>query len=139
MELKTKNFGTIDFDTEKVITFPDGIPAFEDKKKYVLLSEPDTDFFYLQSTEDGDLSFVLLDVQNLMPDYDPLVDEEQIECLGELKSNLSIYNICVIKDTLETMTVNLMAPVVINNDTNKGKQVILENKDYSIKHTLITE
>ncbi|MFV0519280.1 MAG: flagellar assembly protein FliW [Lachnospirales bacterium] len=139
MELVTKNFGTISYDENKVIDFPEGIPAFEEMKKFVILGEPDTDFFYLQSTEDGNLSFVLLDVQKLMPNYDPMVKEEQIFCLGEIKNNISIYNVCVIKDTLENMTVNLMAPIVINNDTNKGKQVILENNEYSIKHSLITE
>ncbi|MFV0439881.1 MAG: flagellar assembly protein FliW [Lachnospirales bacterium] len=137
MKLETKNFGSIEFDEKQTINFPEGLPAFEKNKDYILIAEPETDFCYLQSIEDSNLTFVLIDLKTLKPDYDPMVVEEQLSCIGEIKENLSIYNICVIKDTIKNMTVNLMAPIVINNDSNKGKQVILENKDYKVKHNLI--
>ncbi len=138
MKLETKNFGTIEFENDAVITFESGLPAFEDKKQFVIIAEPDTDFYYLQCTEDGDLSLVLIDLGGIMPNYNPLVNEEQLQELGKIDNNLSIYNVCVIRDNIENMTINLMAPIVINNDTNKGKQVILENEEYSVKHTLIS-
>ncbi len=139
MKLETKNFGTIEFEKDAVITFESGLPAFEDKKDFVIIAEPDTDFYYLQCTEDGDLSLVLIDLGGIMPNYNPLVNEAQLQELGQIDNNLAIYNVCVIRDNVENMTINLMAPIVINNDTNKGKQVILENEEYSVKHTLITE
>ncbi len=139
MTIETKNFGTIEFNNDSVITFNSGLPAFENNKKFVIIAEPDTDFYYLQSVEDGELSLVLLDLCNLMPNYDPLVSEEQLSGLGSLGNNISIYNVCVIKGDIQNMTVNLMAPIIINNDTNLGHQVILENEEYSVKHTLITE
>ncbi len=139
MKIETKNFGMIEFEDNAVITFNNGLPAFEDNKKFVIIAEPDTDFYYLQSVEDSNLSLVLLDLSSFMPNYNPLVSEEQLADLGKIDNNLSIYNVCVIKGDIKNMTVNLMAPIVINNDTNYGRQVILENEEYSVKHSLITE
>jgi flagellar assembly factor FliW len=35
------------------------------------------------------------------------------------------------------MTVNLVAPIVLNLETRKGKQVILEDGAYTIKHRVL--
>ena len=37
-------------------------------------------------------------------------------------------------EKVEEMTVNLKAPIIINNTNNKAIQVICDNSDYEIKH-----
>ena len=32
------------------------------------------------------------------------------------------------------MSVNLKAPIIMNSDTRKGAQIVVENKDYVIKY-----
>jgi len=37
------------------------------------------------------------------------------------------------------MTANLKAPIIINAKNNKGKQAILDNDEYLIKHPILEE
>ncbi len=136
MELSTKNFGLINYDEDKIITFKSGLPGFKYNTKYILIDEEDSEFVFLQSIEDGDLTFILIDLTNFMEDYNPEVKEEQLQDLGKVGNNLAIYNVCSFKENVEDITVNLMAPVVINIENNTGCQVIAENSQYSIKHKL---
>jgi flagellar assembly factor FliW len=141
-QLKTKHFGEISYDPERIIVFPEGIPGFPDSKQYLLMSENEEEdsFYWLQSVDDGDVAFTLMDVYKVLPDYDPQVDQDQIMDLGEVEGTpLLIYNIVVIPEYVRHMRVNLRAPVVINLNTGLGKQVICENDEYSIRFMIFEE
>lgn len=145
MVIKTKNFGNIDIDEENIYTFDCGIPAFEDLKKFTIIQQEDNSgikplFCWLQSIEDPETSFVIMDVYDIIPDYNPLVYDSDLESIGEVKEdNLLIYNIVVIPQTVSKMSVNLKAPVVINLTTKKGKQMVVKNEDYSVKYYFYEE
>ncbi|MCL1882234.1 MAG: flagellar assembly protein FliW [Defluviitaleaceae bacterium] len=138
----TKHFGEISYDPANIINFPEGIPGFPESKQYILMSEnADEDmFFWLQSVDEGDVAFTLMDVYKVLPDYDPQVDEDEMASLGEISDTpLLIYNIVVIPDYVRHMRVNLRAPVVLNLNTGLGKQVICSNDDYSIRFMIFEE
>lgn len=145
MVIKTKNFGNIDINEENIYTFDCGIPAFEDLKRFTIIQQEDNSgikplFCWLQSIEDPETSFVIMDVYDIIPDYNPLVYDSDLESIGEVKEdNLLIYNIVVIPQTVSKMSVNLKAPVVINLTTKKGKQVVVKNEDYSVKYYFYEE
>ncbi len=147
MLFETKNFGEIEFDEDKVITFNEGLPGFDYCKRFLLINEEkdektekDEPFKWLQSVDDGDVAFVLMDVFAVMPDYDPLINSEEIEDLGEYKpEDLIVYNITVIPEEVEKLSVNLKAPVVINSATKLGKQVIANNEEYPIRYHIFEE
>ncbi len=135
MKIKTKNFKDIEVLEENIITFKNGIPGFSELKKFILIEDENNKIFtWLQSIEDGDISIALLDMKNIMTEYDPKIKKEMIEELGEIKNNLLVYNVVVIPENIEDIRVNLVAPIVINLSTNKGVQVIVENKEYKVKH-----
>ncbi len=135
MKLQTKNFGEIEVSENEIITFNNGMPGFEDKKRFTLISDSDNQSFcWLQSLDDVNLAFALLDVGSVMSEYNPQIDATQINDLGEINNNLLIYNVVVIPERAEEMSVNLVAPIVINKDSRTGKQVIVNNNDYGVKH-----
>lgn len=136
MKLATRHFGEIEYDPDMEIDFDEGMPGFFDMKKYVLVANEDDDpFCWLQSIDDPDLAFIMIRIYDLLPNYDPIVDVEEIESLGGVEgAELLIYNIVVIPDDIKQMRVNLKAPVVINPKAKKGKQVVLNNDDYSIRY-----
>lgn len=141
-KMNTKHFGEISYDPSKVIMFPEGIPGFPESTRYLLMSEdPDEELFYwLQSLDEGDVAFTLMDVYKVLPDYDPQVDEDEIFALGEISDTpLLIYNIVVIPDYVRQMRVNLRAPVVMNLNTGLGKQIICTNEDYPIRFMVFEE
>jgi len=141
-KLRTIHFGEIEYDPAKIIKFPHGIPGFPDDTNFLLMSENENEetFFWLQSIDNGEVAFTLMDVYKSLPDYDPQVDAEELKELGEMpEGSLVIYNIVVIPDYLRQMRVNLRAPVVINNVTGLGKQVICANDDYPIRYMIFEE
>ena len=141
-KLTTFHFGDIEYDPEKVISFPQGLPGFPDDKRFLLMSENEDEemFFWLQSVDNGDVAFTLMNVYNVLPNYDPQVDEEEMCELGEIVSApLEIYNIAVIPEDVKQMRVNLRAPVVINMEAGLGRQVVCTNDDYPIRYYIFEE
>ena len=144
MLIETENFGNIDIDENKIYTFENGLPGFERLKKFVIVEKDSSDsnsiFRWLQSTEDPKTAFVMMDVYKIIPDYNPLVYDDDLDSLGEISDDsLIIYNIVVIPKIVSKMSVNLKAPVVINLLTNKGMQMITKNEDYPIKYYFYEE
>ena len=141
-KLTTFHFGEIEYDEQKIINFPDGLPGFPDDKRFLFMSEEEDEdmFFWLQSVDNGDVAFTLMNVYGVLPHYDPLVDEEEMKELGDISDTpLEIYNIAVIPEDTKQMRVNLMAPVVINMETGLGRQVVCTNDDYPIRYFIFEE
>ncbi len=138
MKLKTRHFGEIDINENNIIRFENGLPGFPNDKDLIVVtddSDKDAPVCWLQSVNDGNTAFALLNVYSLMPNYNPKVEKEHVSSLGEIKDDsLVIYNIINIPEDMHKATVNLKAPVVINSKTKKGQQVILENDEYGIRH-----
>ena len=68
-------------------------------------------------------------------DYNPVVEDELLKGLGEItEENLVILVTMTVPGNIEEMSVNLKAPVIINADTRKGAQIIVENQDYEVKY-----
>ena len=141
-KLTTHHFGEIEYDEQKIINFPHGIPGFPNDKRFLFMSENEDEdmFFWLQSVDNGDVAFTLMNVYGVLPNYDPLVDEEEIKELGCIADKpLEIYNIAVIPEDAKQMRVNLMAPIVINMEEGLGRQVICTNDDYPVRYFIFEE
>lgn len=141
MIVKTKNFGEIEIDENNVFTFDCGIPGFEKLRGFtVIKNDNNSPFSWLQSLEEPEISFILMNVYDIFPDYNPLVYDDDLENLGAIEDNdLIIYNIVVIPPIITKMSVNLKAPIVLNFKTKKGKQIITKNEDYPIKYYFYDE
>ncbi len=143
MKLETKHFGTIEVDEGKIINFNEGLPGFPELRRFLLMTEPkqgegqssDGVFFWLQSVDEPNVAFVLLNMLKIMPEYNPLVERTDMENLGEYdEQTFNFYNIAVLPDDIKNMTVNLKAPVVINTEKRTGKQVVCTNDEYTVRH-----
>lgn len=137
MTIKTRFFGEIEIDENKVLTFNEGIPGFENLKKFLFMTDNDENspFCWLQSIEDLDIVFTLFDIYTLMEEYEPKISYEEItNDIGEFeKEDILIYVIANIPKDITKISVNLKAPVIINMKTNKAKQAISISEEYEIK------
>lgn len=139
MSVKTRNFGDIQIDEDKVIVFKEGIPGFEELHKFILIDSQDEVFHYLQSIENGDICFVIINPYDLKKDYAPIISEEYFSKLGGGPSEqFALYSIVCLKNPIQDSTVNLAGPLVINIENKLGIQVVTEEKMYSTRHKLIT-
>ena len=140
MFIQKKYFGEIQIDETKLIHFEQGIFGFEDQKEFAVLYEGETDdnpFCWLQSVKEAHVCLPLIDPLVWFPDYQPDLPDEEVRKLGELNPEIiSIYTVTVVPENLEQMTTNLRAPIVLNLETKKGAQIVIEEGDYPIRENL---
>lgn len=139
MLVKTRYFGEIDLDENKIIVFPNGILGFENSKSYTLLydneGEERPDISWLQSLDEPALAIPVISPFLLKEDYNPEVEDELLKPLGELnEDNMVVLVSVTVPSDITQMSANLKAPFVMNADTRKGCQIIVENSDYEIKY-----
>lgn len=138
MLFDTKCFGQVDIGEEKIITFEDGLMGFEDYKRYTILydisGEQRSTISWLQSCDEPSLALPIVDPNVIEPDYNPVVEGDILECLGTMNDeNTIVFVTLTVPSNLKAMTANLRAPIVINADTRKARQIILEDNTYPIK------
>lgn len=140
MEIETLRFGKIAIQEGKVITFPRGILGFAKNKQYILFPHSEgSPFFWLQSMEDGDLAFVVMNPQLVKSDYSIDIDEN---ILGELdvKEQSELEVVCIVtipRNDPKRMTINLLGPIIINTQSRCAVQVICDSQSYSHRHPVI--
>lgn len=141
MLVKSTRFGELEVVEDQIIDFPYGIPGFYDEKRFVFLDyRPDSPFYFLQSIENADLTFLLIDPFAFFNDYEFALDDELAAEIGLSRDNPpAVFNIATVKGSLENMTVNLLAPVVINARDRKGRQIVLEKTDYPTRYALFPD
>ncbi|WP_167956055.1 flagellar assembly protein FliW [Anaerosporobacter faecicola] len=140
MLIKTRCFGEINLDDDKIITFQNGLMGFENYKNYTILyniEDTKSKISWLQSTEEPELAIPIISPAVVKEDYNPTVEDEVLKPLGELTDeNLVVFLVVTVPSDLEKTTVNLKAPIIINADTKKGCQIIAENSDYVVKYNI---
>lgn len=138
MLVKTKFFGEVDLPEEKIITFDRGLIGLENYKKFTILydcEKEETNISWFQSVDDAAFAMPVIKPWLVKEDYNPVVEDELLQGLGELtEENLVILLTMNVPSDLKQMSVNLKAPLIINSDTRKGAQIIVENQDYEVKY-----
>lgn len=139
MKANTRLFGEIDIADEKIITLESGMIGFPELQKFTLIYDEeknDSLIRWFQSMDDPQVAFPVIEPSRLFPSYSPTVDNSMLESLGEMKDE-SVYllNTITVPKDIEKMAVNLKAPIIINTDTRKGCQLIVED-DYPVKRPI---
>lgn len=142
MLLKTKHFGEIEIDENKIVTFKEGIPGFENLQRYIVLYNGDetSPFRWLQCVDDGQLAFAVINPFMILGNYDIEISEETVASLNiESITDVMVLAIVVVPEDPNKMTMNLKAPVIINTKNNSGMQVVLDTDTYSVRHYIVEE
>ncbi len=147
MDVRTTRFGdleTVSVSSEAVFTFAEGVPGFERHTSFALLDDDRiSPFRCLQSLDDPDLGFLVLEPSRFVEEYGfDLCDEDAARLeLDEDPSTSSgqaaplVLTILVIPGgDVRAMTANLQAPVVLNPRRRLGKQVILAEERFPLRH-----
>ncbi len=140
MKAKTRLFGEIDIADEKIIVLEEGIIGFPDMKHFALIFDEEKEnrgkIMWLQSMDDPETAFPVLDPMIIKEDYNPSINDELLKPLGELnESNTFVLTTVTVPKNIENMSINLKAPIIINTDTNKAAQIIVED-DIPVKYKI---
>ncbi|NMB81454.1 MAG: flagellar assembly protein FliW [Ignavibacteria bacterium] len=126
MKINTQKFGEIEFPDDLVINFNEGPFGFEELKKFVLIKPDDSAFYWLNSVEKPEIAFALFGLRIIDENY-PQIDNHEAFGIVTLNS-----------DPLK-VTINMRAPIFINQDNKTAYQTIFDKDNYSLYYNLFTE
>lgn len=142
MKVKTTRFGDWEInDQTDIIYFAEGILGFEKLHKFVIIDPGDkTLIVWLQSLDNPSVAFPMIEPAFFNLDYKVNLLEHDLQAL-ELENLLGtqIYTILTIPQDVTLMSANMKAPVVINTELKKGRQVVLQDNKPSVRFEMYKE
>ena len=132
MKVNTRLFGEMDVEESKIINIEKGIVGFPDLKLFTLIFDAEKDnkssIMWLQSLDEPEFALPVMIPNDVVEDYNPTVNDDVLEPLGKLtEDNLYVLVTVRVPKEVKDMSINLKAPIVINTDTLKGGQIIVED------------
>jgi flagellar assembly factor FliW len=139
MLIHTVNFGNLEVPEDKVITFKEGLPGFPQIHRFAVLELDELKpFQYLQALDDPPIALFVINPFLVDPTYEfRLTDSDMEDVQSTNSAELAVYAVATIPENPNHATLNLMAPIVINDRDRCGKQVILHESKYTVKHPLL--
>lgn len=138
MRIETRDFGELEIDEQDIIRLKSPIYGFEDLMEFVVLyEEENSHIVWLQSVEDSQICFVMVDPAVVDKNYKFELPREARRLLGD-DEGLLVWLIVVVAPDFKDSTVNLKSPVIINPARHCGLQAMLE-EDYPIRYPLMGE
>lgn len=146
MQIETARFGQKNVDENGVITFPEGLPGFEEKRRFVFIAHPSASqdktspFMWLQSLEDESLAFLTAEPRHFFPEYAPRVSGMDLDALeiGREPLGPRLYALLTVPVGDPTgITANLLAPIAINPVAHVARQVIVSGDDSDLRRRLV--
>jgi flagellar assembly factor FliW len=144
--VETKYFGTLPYGDGSVFDFPQGLPAFEEEKSFVLIESPEgAPLVFLQSMARPNLCFVALPILVVDENYQLAIAPEDLEELSldtqrqpVLGSEVTVLALVSMRDE-HVATANLMAPIVLNVKIRQGLQAIRRDSRHSHKYPVASD
>jgi len=138
MEVQTKSNGIVNVEEKQLVTFPNGIMGFEKYTKYALIESEYQPFIWLQSLEDKNLAFLMIDPFIISNDYEADIDDESLKSIGVTSpEDIIVMTIVTIPNDGSAITANFLGPIVINRKTNVCAQVVLSDNRWTTKFNIV--
>lgn len=132
MKFDSARFGTQEIDPQSILTFPEGIPGFENSTRFKLFHEDQENpvVHWLQSIDDRDVALALVDPAMFGLNYEfALTDEEekllQVNNTADIAVLLITYKPQPDTASSANINANINGPIVLNMVANRGMQKIL--------------
>ena len=138
IRIHTVNFGDIEVPEDKIINFKEGVPGFPQIHRFATLEFEDLrPFQYLQALDGPPVALLIVNPFVIDPGYKFQLSNSDMEDIQTANpEDVAVYVVATIPNDAEQATINLIAPIVINVKMRCGKQVILHESGYSVKHPL---
>ena len=133
--VRSDRFGNYEVSAERVLRFPEGLVGFPEARQFVLLepSRAGSPFHYLLCIDLPELGFVVCDAANLCPGY--LADVPRLpEVAAE---DLAVLALVTVPADARQMTANLMAPLLVDCRSGRGRQVVLDTGRHPLRYPLL--
>jgi flagellar assembly factor FliW len=135
IKAQTSRFGEIEVDPALIITMTSPFLGFPESTRFILRpGKEDSPFMWLQSLDDPELAFVIIQPHFLGLEYAPPIPEAVKE---ELKINTEkdqeiLLILTIPEGKPQDMTANLLGPIIINSKDRLARQVVLDPNKYEL-------
>ena len=122
---------------DNIFTFPDGVPAFEDYRQFIVYYDTEMQpFFFMKSIGiSPEISFVCIDPFLVCPEYQIRIERSDLQALRLKRGeDAFVFSIVTVSDNPCDITTNLKGPVVINMKNKQGRQLICEGAQHDVKY-----
>lgn len=121
---------------ESVVTFPEGIPGLSGARAFVILRSDEMEpIAVLQSIEDEHVSLPVIPVFAVESGYELALTDEDRSTLeaapDQPPESLVCLAVLVLPGAETPAACNLLAPIVINPASMRGKQIVQADSGYS--------
>lgn len=135
MNIESQRFGTLDINDEEILSFPQGVIGFSSEQRFALVPHHGSGYIaWLQSVSTPELAFPVVSAHafgDKYPDVPVSAAANEAGIEGDDETLAVMVVLCALSG--QPATVNLLAPIVVNAQTRKGAQVILEGTRYSTR------
>jgi flagellar assembly factor FliW len=133
-------FGDHDIEASDIVEFPEGLPGFEQCRRFVVLSSNDTAPVKCLHALDGTkASFLAVDPRLVQRGYRCALSEQDRRRLGAERDDALLWLALVTLGDDTVPSVNLRAPVVINPGRMVGFQTMPHDSLYPLRHPLVVD
>jgi flagellar assembly factor FliW len=109
------------------------MPGFPRHRQFVLVRLNDEGLLYaFTSIEDPELRFLVAPPEPFFPDYAPEIEDEVFAALNTSDPDRLLLLVVITAGVNET-TANLLAPIVVDRDTRRAMQVILNGSGMPVR------
>jgi flagellar assembly factor FliW len=138
LRIPTTRFGEVEIAPDTVLSFPQGLVGMPHLKRFALIDGKGP-FQWLQSLDDPDATFVVIDSDEVVSDYEitPATDDVRLVMRPDEPVALcALLVVTVPREDPARITANLMAPLLINPERRLGVQAVLADR-YPVRHPLV--
>ena len=135
MQINTALFGPQEIQDDEIITFPQGLPGFEENTRFkVFHEEGKPTVHWLQSVDDEDVCLSVMEPQKLNLAYEFSINDEQSALIEMQNEDELLVFVIISKDnSIDSEDVpsdtkikaNLAGPIIINSRSMKAFQASL--------------
>lgn len=139
MKLHSTRLGELEVNEQQYITFRQGLPGFEGERRFYFV-QPDGHYplSYMQAADDSALSFIVVNPFLFYQDYQFELNKVVKEELAiQKEADVQVFSLLSVRESLQSATLNLLAPLVINPNAKQGKQIVLHQSGYHTRHPLM--
>lgn len=132
MKIESPRFGVFEVEDDKVITFPQGLPGFEECQRFVLV-HPDTGqpkVFYLQCADQVDVAFSISSPDQFGLHYQFSLTDAETETIGLTQPEDAVVMVILHRDENSggepgPVRAMLTSPIIINLATRRAIQKVI--------------
>ena len=136
MKITSPVVGAVDVSADRVLSFPTGLPGFENCRQFTLLHAAESEaprLFILQCLDDPEVVFSVTTPDILGLNYEFTLTDAESASL-ELTNPDDVSVLLIVRASVDDTPVhaNLMAPLVLNTATRLGLQKVIGRVDTSV-------